>query len=69
MVLLEGAASEQQFYDANVQRPDVTALMRRISLVADAGLSHSEASATARRHDGEVIDVDVPHASGTPQNP
>lgn len=68
IALLDGAAGERQFSDANVTRADVRALIRRIRLTPDAELDHIQAVATAKRKDGESISRRVEHASGTPEN-
>ncbi|MGH2470744.1 MAG: MmgE/PrpD family protein, partial [Chloroflexota bacterium] len=69
IALIDGAARPRQFTDANVRRADVVALRNRIHAVADAGLSHTEAVATAYLIDGAARTEHVRAASGTPENP
>ena len=69
IALIEGAARPRQFTDANVRRPDVVALRQRIYAVADTGVSHTEAIATARLAGGATRTEHVRAASGTPENP
>jgi 2-methylcitrate dehydratase PrpD len=68
IALLEGRASEAEFSDAAVVRPDVRALMSRIEVIADADVPHTQAGATALTGDGTTEKTWVDHARGTPGN-
>jgi 2-methylcitrate dehydratase PrpD len=68
IALLDGTAGERQFSDHNVARADVQALMRRIVLVPDASIEHTQAVALARTRDGREVTVTIEHATGTPEN-
>jgi 2-methylcitrate dehydratase PrpD len=68
IALLEGRASEAEFSDAAVARPDVRAVMSRIELVADSAVPHTQAGATALTDDGQTVETWVDHARGTPGN-
>ena len=68
IAVIDGAAGERQFSDANVVREDVRALMSRMTLVPSETLNHSQAVATARTRDGRQVSVTIEHATGTPEN-
>ncbi len=68
IALLDGQASEAQFSDEAVMRPDVRALMARIEVVPDADVPHTQAGATAVTGDGTTVETWVDHARGTPGN-
>jgi 2-methylcitrate dehydratase PrpD len=68
IVMLEGSASEADFTDENVVRPDVRALMSKISLLPDSTLSHSQAVLRARTTSGAEHVVEIMAARGTPGN-
>jgi 2-methylcitrate dehydratase PrpD len=68
IVLIDGAARERQFTDANVHREDVRALMARIEVVPDPQVPHEAAVATARLADGRELTVTIAAAKGTPGN-
>jgi 2-methylcitrate dehydratase PrpD len=63
--LLEGQASEVQFSDEAVGRPDVRALMARIEVQPDESVPHTQASATALTADGTTGQTWGDHARGT----
>ncbi|MGH2365680.1 MAG: MmgE/PrpD family protein [Chloroflexota bacterium] len=67
--LIEGAAGKAQFTDAAVHRPDIRALMTRISAVEDSSLAPIEASGSLRLRDGRTASTRVAAARGTPENP
>lgn len=69
IAMLDGAARERQFTDANVARADVIALRDRILPVADDDTQPGAATAIATLRDGRAIRVRVEHATGTPENP
>jgi 2-methylcitrate dehydratase PrpD len=68
IALLDGQASEAQFSDEAVMRPDVRALMARIEVAPDADVPHTQAGATAVTGDGTTVETWVDHARGTPGN-
>jgi 2-methylcitrate dehydratase PrpD len=68
IALLEGQASEAQFSDSAVGRPDVRAVMSRIEVVPDSAVPHTQAGATALTNDGATVENWVDHARGTPGN-
>jgi 2-methylcitrate dehydratase PrpD len=68
IALLEGRASEAEFSDAAVARPDVRAVMSRIEVVPDSAVPHTQAGATAFTDDGQTAQTRVDHARGTPGN-
>jgi 2-methylcitrate dehydratase PrpD len=68
IALLQGRASEAEFSDAAVVRPDVRALMSRIEVVPDPAVPHTQAGATALTDSGSTVDTWVDHARGTPGN-
>jgi 2-methylcitrate dehydratase PrpD len=68
IALLEGAATEVQFSDEAVVRPNVRALMARIEVVPDTDVPHTQAGATAVTADGTEVQTWVDHARGTPGN-
>ncbi|HET7666351.1 MAG TPA: hypothetical protein VFK56_09825, partial [Mycobacterium sp.] len=68
IALLEGRAGEAEFSDTAVVRQDVRDLMARIEVVADAGVPHTQAGATALTDDGATVETWVDHARGTPGN-
>ena len=66
---LEDAAGPPQFTDAVVARPDVVALRRKVRAVADPTLTESQARLVLHLRDGRPVEVFVPAASGTLENP
>jgi len=66
--LLRGRAGEAEFSDALVADPKVRAVMARIEVVADPGVPHTRAGATAVTVDGTTVDTWVDDARGTPGN-
>ena len=68
IALLEGAARERQFTDANVARRDVREVMARIEVIPSAQIRHEAATAVAHLVDGRSITVTITAASGTPEN-
>ncbi len=69
IALIEGNARESQFSDANVNRPEVIALMEKVRPIVDAGVRESQAIITLRTVDGMELKERVEAASGTPRNP
>ncbi len=68
VALLEGHARQRQFTDENVHRPDVRALMARISVLPSEDVPHEACVMKAVLRDGREIDVRVDDATGTPGN-
>jgi 2-methylcitrate dehydratase PrpD len=66
---LDDAAGPAQFTDFVVQRPDVVALRRKERAVADRTLDESQARLVLHLPDGRPVEVSVPAASGTLENP
>ena len=66
---LDDGAGPAQFTDAVVQRPDVVALRQRVTAVADESLEEPQARLLVQLVDGRPVEVWVPHASGTLENP
>jgi 2-methylcitrate dehydratase PrpD len=69
MGFLEDAAGPAQFTDAMVNRPDAVALRRKVRATADASLAEAEARLVLHLADGRPVEVHVPAASGTLENP
>ena len=68
VALLEGHARQRQFTDENVHRPDVRALMARISVQPSPDVPHEACVMSARLRDGRELTVRVDDATGTPGN-
>ncbi|HEX2286761.1 MAG TPA: MmgE/PrpD family protein [Mycobacterium sp.] len=68
IALLDGRATEAEFSDAAVVRPDVRELMTRMEVIPDADVPHTQAGATAITNDGKTVKTWVDHARGTPGN-
>jgi 2-methylcitrate dehydratase PrpD len=66
---LDDAAGPAQFTDAVVRRPDVVALRERVTATADPALAEDQARLVAHLVDGRPVEIFVPHASGTLENP
>ena len=66
---LDDAAGPAQFTDAMVRRDDVVALRRKIEATVDPALEEDQARLVAHLVDGRPVEVFVPHASGTLENP
>lgn len=69
VALVDGTARQAQFSDEIVLRPDLVALRNKVEAIADESVRQEESFVTARLADGRSIDVHVPWATGTPQNP
>lgn len=65
----DGAAGEEQYTDARVCDPQVTAVRERVTAEADAGLREDEARIVVTLTDGRRIDVHIEHALGSVDNP
>ncbi|MCC6890643.1 MAG: MmgE/PrpD family protein [Hyphomicrobiales bacterium] len=66
---LDRSAGIAQFSDARATAADVIALRDKIVVTTDAGLRKDEAQAALVSATGERIEINVPHASGTIDNP
>jgi 2-methylcitrate dehydratase PrpD len=66
---LDDAAGPAQFTDAVVQRPDVVELRRKVHTTADPALPEAQARLVVQLVDGRPVEVFVPAASGTLDNP
>jgi len=66
---LDDAAGPAQFTDPVVRRPDVVALRRKVRAVADPTLAESAARLVLHPREGHPVEVSVPAASGTLENP
>ena len=69
MGLLEDAAGPAQFTDALVNRPDAVELRRKVHATADPALSEAQARLVLRLPEGREVEVFVPAATGTLENP
>ena len=65
----DGAAGEEQYTDARVCDPQVTAVRERVTAQADAGLREDEARIAVTLTDGRRIDAHIEHALGSVDNP
>lgn len=66
---LDDAAGPAQFTDATVSRPDVVALRRLVEATADPALGEGQARLVLHLADGRPVEVFVPAATGTIENP
>lgn len=66
---LDDAAGPAQFTDATVNRPDVVALRRLVEATADPALGEAQARLVLHLADGRPVEVFVPAATGTIENP
>src|SRR5919199_6427821 len=69
MGFLEDAAGPAQFTDELVNRPDAVELRRKVQATADPSLAEAEARLVVRLPEGREVEVFVPAASGTLENP
>jgi 2-methylcitrate dehydratase PrpD len=69
MGLLEDAAGPAQFTDALVSRPDAVELRRKVHATADPSLSEAQARLVLQLPEGRAVEVFVPAATGTLENP
>lgn len=66
---IEGAAGPRQFSDARARAPEIVAFRERTSVIADHNLAKGAASVRVETRDGKKFTEDVPHASGSAENP
>jgi 2-methylcitrate dehydratase PrpD len=64
-----GRASEAEFSDEIVNRPDMMALRRKVVATVDEGIDEASADVTAVLNDGRRVHVFVEHAIGSLQKP
>ncbi len=69
MGFLENAAGPAQFTDELVNRPDAVELRRKVRATADPSLAEAQARLVLRLPEGREVEVFVPAASGTLENP
>ena len=66
---IDGAAGPQQFSDARARAPEIVAFRRRVTITADASLPKGAAAVIVETIDGEILQEEVRHASGSAENP
>ncbi len=69
VAFIDRDAGIAQYTNDKALDADVVALRRKVEVVSDAGLRNDEARASVLLRDGRMLDVHVPHASGTIANP
>ena len=69
VALVDGNAGIPQYTNEKALDPAITALRRKVEVVADESLRNDEARAYLRLQDGRRFETHVPHASGTVDNP
>lgn len=69
VALVDGNAGIPQYTNEKALDPAITALRRKVEVVADESLRNDEARAFLRLQDGRSFETHVPHASGTVDNP
>jgi 2-methylcitrate dehydratase PrpD len=67
--LTMGQATEDEYHDAFVTRPDNVALRRKVVATVDDSIDEASADVTAILKDGRQIHVFVKHAIGSLENP
>ena len=67
--LIFGRASEDEYADEIVTRPDVVAVRRKVVATVDDGIDEASVDATATLADGSTVRVFVEHAIGSLQRP
>ncbi len=67
--LMVGKATEDEYHDAFVNRPDMVALRRRVVATVDNSIHEASAEVTAVLKDGRRVHVFVHHAIGSLENP
>ncbi|MGP1615148.1 MAG: MmgE/PrpD family protein, partial [Pollutimonas bauzanensis] len=67
--LIFGQASEQEYADDIVTRPDVVAVRDKVVATVDSAISEASVDAVATLKDGSSVHVHVEHAIGSLQRP
>jgi 2-methylcitrate dehydratase PrpD len=67
--LMVGQATEDEYHDTFVNRPDMVALRRKVVAVVDDSIDEASADVTAVLTDGRRVHIFVEHAIGSIQNP
>ncbi len=67
--LVDGAAYPDQYSDAKVADPRLTALRRKVKFTIDPNTAEDAVRLRLTMRDGSVIEESVTHASGSPENP
>ncbi len=67
--LVFGQATENEYADSIVNRPDMLALRRKVVATVDDSIDEASADVTAVLNDGRRVHVFVAHAIGSLQNP
>ena len=67
--LMVGRATEDEYHDAFVTRPDMVALRRKVVATVDDSIDEASVDVTAVLKDGSRVHVFVEHAIGSLQNP
>ena len=67
--LVDGAAYPDQYSDAKVTDPQLTALRRKVRFVVDQGVAEDAVKLRLTMRDGSAIEENVTHATGSPGNP
>lgn len=69
IAFLEGDASEDQYQDNKVNRPDVIAFREKIKPLADETVDKDKVVAILMKKDGTFHEIKVEHATGSIENP
>lgn len=69
VALVEGTARQRQFSDELVVRPDLVELYGKVTAEADEAIRQEGSDVTVDLVGGGTMHVNVPWATGTPQNP
>src|SRR5690625_3934414 len=69
VALLEEDAGEQQYSDEKVNHPDVVAFRKKIKPVVNDRVKEEKAYAKLVKKNGEIIDIQIDHATGSIENP
>lgn len=67
--LIEGRASEAEYADAVVNRPDVVATRRKVVATVDDSIGEASVVALATLTDGRQVEIRVDHAIGSLERP
>ena len=67
--LMVGQATEDEYHDVFVTRPDMVALRRKVVATVDDSIHEASADMTVQLKDGRRLHIFVQHAIGSLQNP